>query len=233
MKKKMLLIAIFCLPFLLNIINVKAECTEEEQKQYQEKLEKVRITYIHEDEILDANNEKVNGFFSIKIEGLEEGLALYNPERNLSILGKNEEISKFGFVHGTYEFRLFVANDVCNSANKTLTVKIPKYNSWSDSYLCNDIDSTKFAPCARWYEYDLDEKTFLARLEEYKKSEEEKNKNVIDKVEETVSDMYNDVINHILINWIWYLVGFVIIILIITLAIIKIKKNKKKDSKWK
>lgn len=233
MFKRMRIISILLIVFLFNNLNVKASCTEEQKKAFQSKLDQVSITYKYENELLDQNNNVITGFFSINITGLTEDLALYNPERNLSLVGtKDGNFSKFGFVNGTYEFRLFVNNNVCNDASRNITIKLPKYNEFSDNYLCNGIDATKFLPCSKWYEYDLDEKTFLARLEEYKQ-QTKKNNNVIEQVTEEVTDFFKVVSNHISDYLIWYIIGLLIIILSIVYLIYYIKKRKKGNVKWK
>lgn len=212
--------------------NVTAACNVEESKQIQSRLDQVKITYEHIVGLLDENNELINGVFKVNIEGLTEGLVLYNPEREILIVGDNEgKFTKSGFIHGTYEFRLYPYDLECTTAYRTVSLDFPRYNSYSDSYLCNGIDSTKFLPCSKWYEYELDEQTFLVRLKEYKDSENKKN-NIINKATENISNAFKKIGDHFLEFWYFYILGLIAIVLIILFGV-KYFKNKKKNKKWK
>lgn len=213
---------------------VFAVCNEEESKQIQSRLDQIKITYEHIEGMLDSNNELVNGIFKVNITGLTEGLVLYNPEKDISIVGNTEgKFTKSGFIHGTYEFKLFPYDLECTTAYRAVKIDFPRYNSYSDSYLCNGIDSTKFLPCSKWYEYELDEKTFMARLKEYKDSEEKKKQNVIDITTENISNAFKDFGNNFVKFWYLYIIGLVATTLAIVFIIRYLNKNRKKNKKWK
>ena len=213
---------------------VFAVCNEEESKQIQSRLDQIKITYEHIEGMLDSNNELVNGIFKVNITGLTEGLVLYNPEKDISIVGNAEgKFTKSGFIHGTYEFKLFPYDLECTTAYRAVKIDFPRYNSYSDSYLCNGIDSTKFLPCSKWYEYELDEKTFMARLKEYKDSEEKKKQNVIDITTENFSNAFKDFGNNFVKFWYLYIIGLVATTLAIVFIIRYLNKNRKKNKKWK
>lgn len=213
---------------------VFAVCNEEESKQIQSRLDQIKITYEHIEGMLDSNNELVNGIFKVNITGLTEGLVLYNPEKDISIVGNAEgKFTKSGFIHGTYEFKLFPYDLECTTAYRAVKIDFPRYNSYSDSYLCNGIDSTKFLPCSKWYEYELDEKTFMARLKEYKDSEEKKKQNVIDITTENISNSFKDFGNNFVKFWYLYIIGLVATTLAIVFIIRYLNKNRKKNKKWK
>lgn len=212
---------------------VFAVCNEEESKQIQSRLDQIKITYEHIEGMLDSNNELVNGIFKVNITGLTEGLVLYNPEKDISIVGNAEgKFTKSGFIHGTYEFKLFPYDLECTTAYRAVKIDFPRYNSYSDSYLCNGIDSTKFLPCSKWYEYELDEKTFMARLKEYKDSEEKKKQNVIDITTENISNAFKDFGNNFVKFWYLYIIGLVATTLAIVFIIRYLNKNRKKNKKW-
>ena len=213
---------------------VFAVCNEEESKQIQSRLDQIKITYEHIEGMLDSNNELVNGIFKVNITGLTEGLVLYNPEKDISIVGNAEgKFTKSGFIHGTYEFKLFPYDLECTTAYRAVKIDFPRYNSYSDSYLCNGIDSTKFLPCSKWYEYELDEKTFMERLKEYKDSEEKKKQNVNDITTENISNAFKDFGNNFVKFWYLYIIGLVVTVLAIVFIIRYLNKNRKKNKKWK
>lgn len=226
MRGKILVLIIMLVTIFGTKLTVYAACTEEESKQIQSRLDQINITYEHIVGMLDSNNELVNGIFKVNITGLTEGLVLYNPEKDILIVGNADgKFTKSGFIHGTYEFKLYPYDLECTTAYRTVKIDFPRYNSYSDSYLCNGIDSTKFLPCSKWYEYELDEKTFMARLKEYKDSETKKDQNTIVNVTKNISDSF-------LKFWYLYILGLVVVVAILIL-IIKLNIIKKKNKKWK
>lgn len=234
MRKKILVLMIMIVTIFGFKSTVFAVCNEEESKQIQSRLDQIKITYEHIEGMLDSNNELVNGIFKVNITGLTEGLVLYNPEKDISIVGNAEgKFTKSGFIHGTYEFKLFPYDLECTTAYRAVKIDFPRYNSYSDSYLCNGIDSTKFLPCSKWYEYELDEKTFMARLKEYKDSEEKKKQNVIDITTENISNAFKDFGNNFVKFWYLYIIGLVVTVLAIVYIIRYLNKNRKKNKKWK
>ena len=234
MRKKILVLMIMIVTIFGFKSTVFAVCNEEESKQIQSRLDQIKITYEHIEGMLDSNNELVNGIFKVNITGLTEGLVLYNPEKDISIVGNAEgKFTKYGFIHGTYEFKLFPYDLECTTAYRAVKIDFPRYNSYSDSYLCNGIDSTKFLPCSKWYEYELDEKTFMARLKEYKDSEEKKKQNVIDITTENISNAFKDFGNNFVKFWYLYIIGLVVTVLAIVFIIRYLNKNRKKNKKWK
>ena len=104
MRKKILVLMIMIVTIFGFKSTVFAVCNEEESKQIQSRLDQIKITYEHIEGMLDSNNELVNGIFKVNITGLTEGLVLYNPEKDISIVGNAEgKFTKSGFIHGTYD----------------------------------------------------------------------------------------------------------------------------------
>lgn len=230
MRKKMLVLMIMFVTIFGTKLTVYAACNEEESKQIQSRLDQIKITYEHIEGMLDSNNELVNGIFKVNITGLTEGLVLYNPEKDILIVGNADgKFTKSGFIHGTYEFKLYPYDLECTTAYRTVKIDFPRYNSYSDSYLCNGIDSTKFLPCSKWYEYELDEKTFMARLKEYKDSEAKKNHKTTEIISNTFKDFGKNFVNF----WYLYVIGLVIVVLTVVFIIRYLNKRKRENKKWK
>lgn len=230
MRKKMLVLIIMLVTIFGTKLTVYAACNEEESKQIQSRLDQIKITYEHIEGMLDSNNELVNGIFKVNITGLTEGLVLYNPEKDILIVGNDDgKFTKSGFIHGTYEFKLYPYDLECTTAYRTVKIDFPRYNSYSDSYLCNGIDSTKFLPCSKWYEYELDEKTFMARLKEYKDSESKKNHKTAEIISNTFKDFGKNFVNF----WYLYVIGLVVVILTVVFIIRYLNKRKRINRKWK
>lgn len=230
MRKKMLVLMIMFVTIFGTKLTVYAACNEEESKQIQSRLDQIKITYEHIEGMLDSNNELVNGIFKVNITGLTEGLVLYNPEKDILIVGNADgKFTKSGFIHGTYEFKLYPYDLECTTAYRTVKIDFPRYNSYSDSYLCNGIDSTKFLPCSKWYEYELDEKTFMARLKEYKDSESKKNHKTTEIISNTFKDFGKNFVNY----WYLYVIGLVVVVLTVVFIIRYLNKRKRENKKWK
>ena len=226
MRGKILVLIIMFVTIFGTKLTVYAACNEEESKQIQSRLDQIKITYEHIEGMLDSNNELVNGIFKVNITGLTEGLVLYNPEKDILIVGNADgKFTKSGFIHGTYEFKLYPYDLECTTAYRTVKIDFPRYNSYSDSYLCNGIDSTKFLPCSKWEEYEIDEKEIMGRLKEYKDRETKKDQNTIVNVTKNISDSF-------LKFWYLYILGLVVILAILIL-IKKLNIIKKKNKKWK
>lgn len=230
MRKKMLVLIIMLVTIFGTKLTVYAACNEEESKQIQSRLDQIKITYEHIEGMLDSNNELVNGIFKVNITGLTEGLVLYNPEKDILIVGNADgKFTKSGFIHGTYEFKLYPYDLECTTAYRTVKIDFPRYNSYSDSYLCNGIDSTKFLACSKWYEYELDEKTFMARLKEYKDSEAKKNHKTTEIISNTFKDFGKNFVNF----WYLYVIGLVVVVLTVVFIIRYLNKRKRINRKWK
>lgn len=230
MRKKMLVLIIMLVTIFGTKLTVYAACNEEESKQIQSRLDQIKITYEHIEGMLDSNNELVNGIFKVNITGLTEGLVLYNPEKYILIVGNADgKFTKSGFIHGTYEFKLYPYDLECTTAYRTVKIDFPRYNSYSDSYLCNGIDSTKFLSCSKWYEYELDEKTFMARLKEYKDSEAKKNHKTTEIISNTFKDFGKNFVNF----WYLYVIGLVVVVLTVVFIIRYLNKRKRINRKWK
>lgn len=230
MRKKMLVLMIMFVTIFGTKLTVYAACNEEESKQIQSRLDQIKITYEHIEGMLDSNNELVNGIFKVNITGLTEGLVLYNPEKDILIVGNADgKFTKSGFIHGTYEFKLYPYDLECTTAYRTVKIDFPRYNSYSDSYLCKGIDSTKFLPCSKWYEYELDEKTFMARLKEYKDSEAKKNHKTTEIISNTFKDFGKNFVNF----WYLYVIGLVVVVLTVVFIIRYLNKRKRENKKWK
>ena len=73
----------------------------------------------------------------------------------------------------------------------------------------------------------------MARLKEYKDSEEKKKQNVIDITTENISNAFKDFGNNFVKFWYLYIIGLVVTVLAIVFIIRYLNKNRKKNKKWK
>lgn len=60
-----------------------------------------------------------------------------------------------------------VYSKTCNELLTTKIVQLPKYNKYYGSEHCKDVPEFKY--CSKWGNYDLTEKEFIEKVEEYKR----------------------------------------------------------------
>ena len=214
-------IGILCLIIVSK--NVYADSLEEILNSYKNEANKIVTSYQYNENYVDESGDKKNGIFILKISGITKNLKFkidnskkvyyYEDTNNGELTIDNVEsgikkIHVFSVQHPTFL--------------KTITVNIPKYNYYSDRAECDGI--TNLDVCDKWYKYELNETTFLKKINEYKKAQEE-----IKKSEEKTSNIqiiFNKIINF-LKKYFFYIIG---IIIIVPGIIIYIKIRKKRNS---
>lgn len=122
----------------------------------------------------------------------------------------------------TYTYKIYPSSLECeNSSIRTINVKIPSYNKYYDSDICEDVKEFKY--CKKWYENDLTYEEMTKKIDEYKKSLNEDINEASYK--RTVLDQIGEIMLNIYTNY-----YFIILPLIIIGSIYAIYKLDKKDS---
>ena len=104
---------------------------------------------------------------------------------------------------------------------RTITVNIPKYNYYSEREECNGISKEELDVCDKWYKYELNETTFLKKINEYKKTQEENKDN---NNQSKIQIIFNNIVNF-LKSYFIYIIIFIVIVCSITIYI-TIRKKK-------
>lgn len=219
-------IAYVFITFLCIIIanrNAYADSLEEALKPYKNEANKITTSYQYNENYIDESGNKKNGMFILKIGGITENLKIKLDDNEKIYYYKdtnNGELIIDSVESGIKKIHVYSVK--YPSFLKTITVNIPKYNYYSDRAECDDI--TNLDVCDKWYKYELNETTFLKKINEYKKAQEE-----IKKSEEKTSNtqiIFNKIINF-LKKYFFYII---VIIIIVPGIIIYIKIRKKRNS---
>ncbi len=215
------ILVMFCID--IGVVNAAYDKNQELLKKYIEQAENVKVKYILDEEYTDTNGNQVNGMFKLEITGLTNELTvrLFGAEEYyyyleddgvdgiITITGVESGIKKIGIYYQQY------------ALVKTISVNIPKYNYYSERIECEGISGEELDVCGKWYEYELNESTFLYKVNKYKESqdklEEEKEKNKF-------SIFFNNIVDFLLDYYI-YIIIVIVSIALITLFIVIRKKR--------
>jgi len=221
MSKTKYLIPILILS-LLCPLKIKAACTEEEKKEFKKIEDEYKITYEFDTETKDYN------------------LFLYFPKTNLYSYAFTEEmfnkmelvenstnVVKYPNVNsGNHEFYVVGKTSSCNEVLKTIEIKLPKYNKYSEDPLCNGIE--EFVLCHPTYDKDIDYETFVSRVNSYKKKlEKEEQQKTDDIVEEDDAAKTIKYIKENLLQIIIIAVFVIVVIITTILTFNSIKKSRR------
>lgn len=214
------ILVMFCID--IGVVNAAYDKNQELLKKYIEQAENVKVKYILDEEYTDTNGNQVNGMFKLEITGLTDDLKIrvlgteeyyYTSDAIdgiITITGVESGIKKIGVYYRKYVTLV-----------KTISVNIPKYNYYSERIECEGISGEELDVCGKWYEYELNESTFLYKVNKYKESqeklEEEKEKNKF-------SIFFNNIVNFLLDYYI-YIIIVIVSIALITLFIVIRKKR--------
>lgn len=197
MKRYMYLI-IFTVLFLTCNYKVKAECSDAELNRLRAQAAQVKITYEYRSDLSQDGD-----VFDLIVTGLTDEIYIHENKSGSLVIGMSYVSDGIGRVKayfatsGTYAFLVYSYNPSCMDKLRTVTVTVPKYNKYADREECNGIDTTKFILCDKWYQGNITEDYFQARLAKYKKGNPtiEDPVDVEDKIDEktfldTIKDYY-------------------------------------------
>lgn len=209
---------------LMSIISPKvyAECTDEELNNIKKETDKIEITYKHlgkiESEIIVTNQ------FIVTIKNIPSEVYIVESINNKKYQ-ENEIIDgkiTDNYITGKWIFDFYSSE--CNAKIRTINVKLPRYNPYSENELCEGINGDDFKLCNKYYDYEVSYDVFLKRIEQYKalhKTQSEK--------EVKYSDGFFDKLKGILIkNKLYIGISFASIIVIVILAWLIIKRKRRK-----
>lgn len=214
------ILVMFCID--IGVVNAAYDKNQELLKKYIEQAENVKVKYILDEEYTDTNGNQVNGMFKLEITGLTDDLKIrvlgteeyyYTSDAIdgiITITGVESGIKKIGVYYRKYVTLV-----------KTISVNIPKYNYYSERIECEGISGEELDVCGKWYEYELNESTFIYKVNKYKESQEKLEE---EKEQNKVSIFFNNIVNFLLDYYI-YIIIVIVSIAFITLFIVIRKKR--------
>lgn len=218
MKKKFLFIALFLLLFPLNI-NATV-CSDNQIKKFEFLAKEIQTTF-------DYTETSDGILFTVNFHNVDDNLYLvdYNSASTLLIYKKDQN----GLISvpeckasTTYTFSVLNENSVCDSKIITkIKVTTPNYNKYYKDSLCSGIENYSY--CQKWSNLgSVSYNEFKRNVENYKK-QQETNNNTNNNVPE--DNDTNRIRNFIANNYIYIIIGIVVISGVTVLVYNNKKKN--------
>ena len=203
--------------FVMNVHNILAVCTQEEINAFKKIEDNYTIKYE-----FDKSTKTYNLYFNAS-KPKEFYYTIYT-EDNLNCSAINETTMKcINFASGEYEVEIVGVTNTCNNVMKTIILKLPKYNKFSEDPLCEGIED--FVLCNPTYDKDIDYETFVSRVNTYKKNHQE-NETETPKTEEE-TETPNEILDYIVNNWLNIIIISIFVILLIITIIVTYKNARK------
>lgn len=219
MKKKKyialtLMLSLFC------ITKTHASCTQEEKIEFNKIEDEYKI-------VQEINKE--NKTYTLKLIRTNPNMYdyVFYISGELICNDINETTAEcYNFTPGTYRIEIKGQTNTCNDVLKEISLKLPKYNEYSENPLCEGIE--EFVLCQPTYEKEIDYETFVSRVNTYKKTKQEKIENEI-KQQSPQNDnkIINNIISYVKENLIQIIIITIFIVLLIISIVVTINQAKK------
>ncbi len=212
MNIKMRFVVFFCLAFLfMNQCVFAAYCGKDDFERIKNVANDISIEYsLRED-------SDVKGMYDIIVTGLTSELYIKETSHDIVIAYDGTDNGTYileGISGDNYTFEIYYER-CASTLVRTITLNVPKYNSLSESPLCDGISGEDLDVCDEWYQGDLDEDKFNESIEEY-------NKNL---QKEQIEETFNKVIEFFKGNFIYMISAIAIVAAIIIVIYIKKKRS--------
>lgn len=177
MKKIKIMLIVFIL-MLINYENVLAECSSEEVQVLKEKASNIEIKLE-----LQENVEGEFGYYdthNLIINNMTEEFFIYSEYdgQSYGIRDANSEgqIIFVDYMFGKHLFKIY--SQKCGMLISIMEVDVPRYNSFFKDPLCEGISGDDLAVCNKWYDGDLNYESFKSAVENYKRENNEDEKDM-------------------------------------------------------
>lgn len=204
--------------FLSSIVPTYAACTKEDYDAFKKVEDEYTVKY--------SFNKETKDYIVTFYGTMFDKYGYTTPEKmNLEklVTSTNTSFAYSGIKSGEYVIEVLGYTEECQETLKTITLKLPKYNSLSEDPLCEGIE--EFVLCQPTYDKDIDYETFVSRVNTYKKTKEKEPEEIIEEPEETKP--IEELLEYIKNNLFQIIVITVFIILLIITTIITAKSIRK------
>ncbi|MEE3344215.1 MAG: hypothetical protein VZS44_09015 [Bacilli bacterium] len=198
-------IFLFCFLFLFGMSYVNAASCDNDDIA---RLKGVAFNVSYNSEYI-GNKSGSNDYqlYNVSFVGLTDEIYVSDSNYSFFVYNNNEVIK---MQSGNNSLEIYSKN--CGDVRlKTLTINLPKFNNYSLSSDCSDIDIKEFELCDPWYQGNITDEVFRSRLNEYLDSKEVNNN--VEKKEFNIS-------------YLVIVISVVVIVGIIGVIIFRYKKNK-------
>ena len=232
-KKRICLLFIILIIFLVKIdVNAAGTCTKDEKQILQIEANNIIVDC----ELSRPENDNYISskayFYTVKIENLTDNLYLKigaNTYDKTKADSEGSLILKDIFVGGGINAKIVIYSKTANCSNvllRTVTLKLPYYNTYSEREECNGLSS--YGICAKNSNTDdIDEETFLKQIDDAKKMEAEKNKpeepvkeknNIFESILEYTKENYKTIL---------IVIAIIVILVVAIVRLIKVRNRNK------
>ena len=198
-----------------------AACTQEQLDAFKLVEKEYKITYElnHQTKLYNVIfHRDINKNYTYAIDS--------NMNKNENIYVTDNVITYKNISPGEYTIEIIDTDDSCKDAYKTITIKVPRYNKYSEDQLCEGIE--EFYLCQENYEKEIDRETFESRVNTYKiKKEKDDNKQEEIETNKEYDKGLLEIIEYIQENLTQVIIITVFIILIIITTIVTVKQSRK------
>ena len=221
MKKYNLLLSIISLSLFIPTLTY-ADCTKEELDNFKEIENEYKVTYEFDRDSkkykLKFINPNYENYGYMLFYEISEEQTKYYDLRQLN----TEEYEQSDFEAGKYRIEIYGKTETCNEKLKEITLKLSKYNQFSEDPLCSGIED--FVLCQPTYDKDIDYNTFVSRINSYKKKIESSNTNNTDNQKKEED---SKIVKYIKDNLIQIIIVIIFIIMVTVTAILTANSIKK------
>ena len=199
--------------FLICITNTYAACTQEDFDNFKKVEDEYTVKY---------EFDKTTKTYKITFHFSDIEKYSYDMTDIITKLkyenSTDKSLTYSGLTPGEYTIKVISLTDGCNDELKTIELKLPKYNNFSEDPLCEGIE--EFVLCSPTYGKELDYETFVSRVNTYKKTKEKKETQATD----DLSKGENSFLKYIEEN-IWKIIIVLSFIILLTITIIITAKS--------
>lgn len=209
--KKHVSILITMLSFLLLPNITYADCTKEEIEHFKEIEDEYKITYKYNKETNDYTltmHQSISKDFTFVID---DSIKMAIPVQEGCSIDEKNNIVCSRVQPSKYKTSIVGNTEGCKEAIKSIEVNIPRHNKLSDDPLCEGMED--FVLCDPEYDKEINYEDFVSRINTYKNSQKEKEK----QAENKKNNSDNIIINYISNNY-----QIILIVVTATIAIVLI-----------
>jgi hypothetical protein len=211
MKKLLIMFGFLSFFFVTDLVNA-ASCEYSELARLKLSASNISISY---DYVYDIESDDVK--FSIRFDNLVNNIFIEDYKGNVYIYNGENSLVLNDYEDGN-KYKFIISTDTTNCLNKVLNVvyvNLPKYNSFYNDEVCEKAKD--YYMCQMWYQHDLTEKEFVAKVEKYLN---ENNGNNGEKPDEVI-----DSIISFILEYYYYFIGLSVIIVLIIIIFFKSKEE--------
>jgi len=223
MKKFKYLLTTILLFFIITPKVNAGYCDKDNIAKMKEEAEGIKVIYRLDNEYYNDVGELQKGIYKLEVTGLTENLyAKIEDKDTYFTYGaiQDGKATKTGFEAGKVNFKIYYRK--CNTLLKEVTFELPVYNIYSERQECLDLGENDLDVCSSNYQYEIDEDTFLKKINEYKKNIEEINANPEEK---PTFDKTIDAIVNFLKKYYIYIIITILLVIMATIYLL-IRKRK-------